>query len=88
MRQRVLPLPFALRAIPHINRRADVLYEWCTVLENLRMLMNSLNQDAAAGLWNECDPPCLSLFQPTHRNHPDNQQDPIRFKNLVKALEE
>ena len=52
------------------------------------MFINSVNQDAAAGLWDECDPPCLSLFQPTHRDHPDNQQDPIRFKNLVKALEE
>ncbi len=34
------------------------------------------------------DGPCLSLYQPTHRNHPDNQQDPIRFKNSVKTLEE
>ena len=31
--------------------------------------------------------PCLSLYQPTHRHYPDNQQDPIRFKNLVKTLE-
>jgi len=31
--------------------------------------------------------PCLSLYQPTHRRHPDNQQDPIRFRQLVKALE-
>jgi hypothetical protein len=31
--------------------------------------------------------PCLSLYQPTHRCHPDNQQDPIRFRHLVKALE-
>ncbi|OYY60901.1 MAG: hypothetical protein B7Y51_11140 [Burkholderiales bacterium 28-67-8] len=30
--------------------------------------------------------PCLSLYQPTHRRHPDNQQDPIRFRHLVKAL--
>jgi hypothetical protein len=30
--------------------------------------------------------PCLSLFQPTHRPHPDNQQDPIRFRDLVKVL--
>ena len=29
--------------------------------------------------------PCLSLYQPTHRHHPDNQQDPIRFRHLVKA---
>ena len=31
--------------------------------------------------------PCLSIYQPTHRRHPDNQQDPIRFRHLVKALE-
>src|SRR5690625_3157880 len=31
--------------------------------------------------------PCLSLYQATHRSHPDNAQDPIRFKNLVKELE-
>ncbi len=34
------------------------------------------------------DGPCLSLYQPTHRTHPDNQQDPIRFRNLVKSLEQ
>lgn len=33
------------------------------------------------------EPPCLSLYQPTHRHHPENQQDPIRFGNLVKKLE-
>ncbi|HKD80244.1 MAG TPA: hypothetical protein VKH81_11170 [Candidatus Angelobacter sp.] len=32
--------------------------------------------------------PCLSLYQPTHRYHPDNLQDPIRFRNLVKTLEQ
>ncbi|QCB48590.1 hypothetical protein E5678_05165 [Hydrogenophaga sp. PAMC20947] len=31
--------------------------------------------------------PCLSLYQPTHRRHPDNQQDPLLFRRLVKALE-
>jgi hypothetical protein len=50
--------------------------------------MNTFDKDYAAGLLDNCDPPCLSLYQPTHRNHPDNQQDPIRFRNLVKALEE
>jgi hypothetical protein len=34
------------------------------------------------------DGPCLSLYQPTHRHHPDNQQDPIRFRNLVRTLEQ
>lgn len=40
------------------------------------------------GSLDHCNPPCLSLYQPTHRHHPDNKQDPIRFGNLVKALEE
>jgi len=31
--------------------------------------------------------PCLSLYMPTHRSHPEKMQDPIRFKNLVKLLE-
>jgi hypothetical protein len=31
--------------------------------------------------------PCLPLYQPTHRCSPENQQDPIRFGNLVKKLE-
>jgi hypothetical protein len=33
-------------------------------------------------------PPCLSLYMTTHRSHPENLQDPIRFQNLVKQLEE
>lgn len=32
--------------------------------------------------------PCLSLYMPTYRSHPDNRQDPIRFKNLLKELEQ
>jgi hypothetical protein len=31
--------------------------------------------------------PFVSLYMPTHRNHPENAQDPIRFKNLLKELE-
>ena len=31
--------------------------------------------------------PCLSLYQPTHRHHPENRQDPIRFRNLVKKMD-
>ena len=50
--------------------------------------MNSLANDYPAGLSGVRTPPCLSLYQPTHRHYPDNRQDPIRFKNLVKTLEE
>ena len=34
------------------------------------------------------EPPHISLYQPTHRRHPENQQDPIRFRNLLKEMEE
>ncbi len=34
------------------------------------------------------DAPCLSLYMPTHRHHPDNRQDPIRYKNLLKEMEQ
>ncbi len=50
--------------------------------------MSTLDEDYAARLFDSGHPPCLSLYQPTHRHHPDNQQDPIRFGNLVKVLEE
>ena len=50
--------------------------------------MGLLNRDFMAGLFDNPKPPCLSIYQPTHRHHPDNQQDLIRFRNLVKALEQ
>jgi len=35
----------------------------------------------------EARPPCLSIYQPTHRSFPDRQQDPIRFRNHIRALD-
>jgi hypothetical protein len=32
--------------------------------------------------------PCLSLYMPTYRTHPENLKNPIRFKNLVSEMEE
>jgi hypothetical protein len=32
------------------------------------------------------EPPCISLYLPTHRSHPDNQQDPIRYRNQLQEL--
>lgn len=31
--------------------------------------------------------PLISLYQPTHRFFPENKQDPILFKNLLRAIE-
>ena len=33
------------------------------------------------------NPPCISLYQPTHRHRPENKQDLIVFKNLVRKIE-
>jgi hypothetical protein len=32
--------------------------------------------------------PCVSIYLPTHRSYPDNQQDAIRYKNLVGRVED
>lgn len=50
--------------------------------------MDNLEQDYPQVLLAPRAPPCLSLYQPTHPAHPDKQQDPIRFRNLVKVLGE
>jgi len=47
---------------------------------------NAITAEALAELGAIRQPPCLSLYLPTHRRHPDNQQDPIRFRNLVGEM--
>jgi hypothetical protein len=31
--------------------------------------------------------PCISIYMATHRSHPENQRDPLTYKNLVKEME-
>lgn len=50
----------------------------------MQIITEKLIQDLLA----KEDAPCLSLYMPTHRHHPDNRQDPIRFKNLLKEMEQ
>lgn len=49
--------------------------------------MNSLTKESLTELLAPHPAPSLSLYQPTHRRHPENQEDPIRFRNLVKEIE-
>lgn len=49
--------------------------------------MDILTRESLTELLDVQATPCLSLYQSTHRRHPENQQDPIRFHNLVKELE-
>jgi len=50
--------------------------------------MNALATEYRDVLLGTHEPPCLSLYQPTHRRQPDRRQDSIRFRNLVKGLDE
>jgi hypothetical protein len=50
-------------------------------------VVDSLDREFAEELSHASEPPCLSLYQPTHRHHAENQEDPTRFRNLVKALD-
>lgn len=50
--------------------------------------MKQVNLQTLRYFLDKQDGPCLSLYQPTHRSHPENQQDPIRYKNLLKQLEQ
>ena len=49
--------------------------------------MELLNKEIVQELLAVNEAPCISLYMPTHRSHPEKLQDVIRFKNLVKELE-
>ena len=48
--------------------------------------MTLLTNESLVDLQTRHDAPCLSLYQTTHRHHPENQQDTIRFGNLLRDL--
>ena len=47
--------------------------------------MRQLTTEALQELLKVTEPPCISLYQPTHRANPDNLQDP-GLQKLAKAL--
>lgn len=49
--------------------------------------MRQLTSDQLNKLLGEQEAPCVSLYMPTHRSHPENQRDPLVYKNVLKALE-
>jgi len=48
----------------------------------------SISVDELAILMRPVPPPAVSVYLPTHRAVPETLQDPIRFKNLLRAAEE
>ena len=49
--------------------------------------MYKIVNDFPNDLLNATEGPFISLYQPTHRHSPENKQDVIRFKNLIKEME-
>jgi len=49
--------------------------------------MHQLTIDDLTELLADQKPPCISLYQPTHRHHPENQQDPISYRNSLREME-
>ena len=49
--------------------------------------MDILTYDVLRSLWEAAEGPCVSFYQPAHRAGPEVQQDPIRFKNLLRDAE-
>ena len=49
--------------------------------------MRQITFDRLSELLAAHEPPCISLYQPTHRRHPENAQDPIRYRNMLGEME-
>jgi len=50
--------------------------------------MRQITTDLLTELLSENESPCISLYHPTHRHHPENQQDTIRYRNLLIEMED
>jgi hypothetical protein len=50
--------------------------------------MDVLTRNDLRNLMGKKDALCASIYMPTHRTAPQTKQDPIRFKNLLKQMEE
>lgn len=50
--------------------------------------MENINKELIKELLSADHEVCISLYMPTHRSHPENRQDPIRFKNLLRQIHE
>lgn len=49
--------------------------------------MRQLTTDHLTQILADHDPPCISIYLPTHRLRPDSLQDPIRYRNLLSEVE-
>lgn len=57
-------------------------------LNTNKMQIQSVTQEVLNKLLSTTEAPSISLYMPTHQTHPENKQDLIRYKNLVKQVRE
>ncbi|RAR47614.1 baeRF3 domain-containing protein [Flavobacterium lacus] len=57
-------------------------------MKETAMPIQKVSHEIIQKLLSPQETPCLSLYMTTHQHHPENAQDPIRFQNLMKELEE
>jgi hypothetical protein len=50
--------------------------------------MDVITESQLRDLIQACQPPCVSIFMPTHPESREMRQDPIRLKNLLRQAEE
>lgn len=53
----------------------------------MRYSMHQITTEQLRRFLSDHEPPCASLYMPTHRHNPDNLQDSTRYKNLLRDLE-
>lgn len=51
-------------------------------------MMNLVSKEELRTLVEKPHEWCVSVYMPTHLAFPENKQDPIRFKNLLREAEE
>lgn len=49
--------------------------------------MRQITNDHLTALLNNQAAPCISIYMPTHRSHPDNLKDQLVYKNILKKME-
>lgn len=49
--------------------------------------MRQMTKDQLTALLTDHKSPCISIYMPTHRFRPDNGQDPIRYRNILRDAE-
>jgi len=81
---------FFRRVFPVVERRRvhRLRNQWGFITEKGDGPMNVFSQDELKALMGKHQGLCVSIFMPTYRTGAESQQNPIRFRNLLRTAEE